>query len=1217
MSYPRLVSTILNIGVKLEHPLDQRQSIRFVNGTAFLFILITIVASSILLPIIQIGLIKIRLLIITGLLLLILYWNHKQAFRLGQITLGYIFPLLAFLGQLLVKQSTPAAHLKSFMYYVPSMFIAMLITIPLNIYPGKNKSTLFNVLFIFGLLLLQEPVNYLTGVGFSNTGNDIEVYIIFLGLLLVMAGVFVWMLLMQTKEARHQNIRYRALNINLNKVVKERTQELEKSNEFLKQLHLISIALLSPRERIQNILSECKRFLNMDLAILSHIEDQQIYVVEQVTDNSLNISVNDRYPLANTVCRIITTDDRQYQTPFVITSQQNNEYYKHPAFSQPPMEAYIGIPILVEDQLYGTLNLLVTRTNRTYFTPSEIALFRQAAQAITNELTQQNTQQKLKQHEHEYYTLTQAMPAGVFKHDLVGQCTFVNQKMSEITQLSIEECLGSGWLGCLHNEDMPMVQEAWTNFMQHNQPYDLHFRLKSPLGEVKWVYAQAVKQQDASGNETGIVGSMNDITEIVRSRQESERLILLAKNVDDMVIITDPKGYIEWVNESFTRHTHYTLAEVIDKKPGELLQGEKTQQAKVTLLREAIRQKKPIQLEIINYTKYQKMFWLDIRIQPVFNEQGVLTNYIAIEKDITERKNFIQKLSHSEERFRNYLTNAPFGVFLLDNQGQILEVNQAACKITGYSPQELLTLNFAHIHEKQYQKNLIERLKLIPQTRFHNLDYTFVKKDGSPAYWRINVSLIDEQNLLVFTENITNRLSIIMKLRSNEKKFRSYVNNAPHGVFVTDGQGNYKEVNRAATVITGYSRSELLTMNVLDVYEPHIQEEASEAFALSHEAEVHIELPFIKKDGTRAYWSVSAAKISNDRIIRFVQDITRRKTQEQQLTEMSQEIEIQNHKLQLAMTSGNFIAWELDLLRRGMKFLSPDKENTFFGRDYAVSALDDFLQTVHPTQRETFARKITEHTSGSTPFFQHDFQIETQDQQWKWIHCHGKIIQWNAKGSPVTAYGIMQDISLKKNTELLLFQGQEKERKRISREIHDSIGQMLFASRFLINKYLAQPSGNTQLQQIDDLLVDILKETRYIINNLGVSVFDNDNLFLAFQSLIKKMQDAANCAISFTWNGDHQIIDPSKSTHIFRIFQESLYNAIKYAQASEISVVVDNQDYFQMGISDDGVGFEASDIAHKESFGLNNIKHRAKTIGGQVQIISQPAMGTLITLWLD
>lgn len=1218
MTNPKLLKKILNIGIRLEHSIDQRQSIRFINGTTWIFLVIILITSILTLPTIQVGFVALRLIIITTMLLLILYWNKKQRFRWSRMMLGYIFPVFAFVGQLMAKQSLPVSALKSFMYYVPALFIAMLVTIPLNIYHYNNSKKLYNTIVVFGLLVIQEPMNHLTGVGFVKTGEQISFYITYLGLLTTLTSVFWAMFVFKQKESNRHNEAYKTLTIKLNQLIKERTQELEKSQDFLKQLHLISINQSSPRTRIQKILTECQQFLEMDLSILSRIEKQQDYIVAQVAENQLNVHVNDHYKLSNTICEIITIKRQQYQTPFVITSTQNNSFYEHPAFRHAPIKTYIGITILIEGKLYGTFNVSGIQDNRDSFSQNEIALFRQAAQAITNEVAQEMAQDKIKQREQEFFALTQAIPVGVFRNNPQGECIFVNPKMTEVADLSFEECLGNGWTQGLHPDDAPQVYEAWTKFIQNDEPYKLHFRLRGKKQQVKWVYGQAVKQYDTKGIETGVVGSISDISEVVLSKRENERLILIAKSIDNMVIITDKDGLIEWVNESFTRHTSYSINEIIGTKPGSFLQGEETQPEKVELMRVAIQQQRPVELEIINYTKTQQKFWVEIKMQPIFNEEGLLTNFIAIEKDITERKAFIQQLSNNEERFRNYLDNAPFGVFLLSLKGQVLEVNQAACKITGYNAEELLQMNFAQIHEKQYQENLVKRILLIPQTRLHNVDYTFIKKDGQRAHWRINVGSIDKDTLLVFTENITNRLNIILKLRSNEKKFRSYVNNAPHGVFVANSQGDYLEVNRAASIITGYSRGELLKMNVLDLYAPQLKEQAKQAFSNVKElGEVHVEFPFIRKDGKKAYWSISAARIAKDKVIGFTQDITHRKQQEKQLTEMSLALEMQNNKLQLAIASGNFIAWEMDIHKRGMKFLPPNKENAFFKRSHSVYILQDFLQTVHPTQQETFARKIDEHIAGRTPFFEHDLQVKTQNEEWKWIHCHGKIIQWNASGGPVTAYGIMQDITDKKNTELLLFQGQEKERKRISREIHDSIGQMLFASRFLINKHLAKVLETNKLRQIDDLLADILKETRYIINNLGVSVFDNDDLFQAFQSLINKMQDTVSCPICFSWHGAHQVIDPSKSTHIFRIFQESLYNAIKYAQAQEITVMVDNQDYFQMCISDDGIGFQMDDIAHIEGFGLSNIRHRTKTIEGQVQVLSQPNQGTMVALWLE
>ncbi len=119
-------------------------------------------------------------------------------------------------------------------------------------------------------------------------------------------------------------------------------------------------------------------------------------------------------------------------------------------------------------------------------------------------------------------------------------------------------------------------------------------------------------------------------------------------------------------------------------------------------------------------------------------------------------------------------------------------------------------------------------------------------------------------------------------LQASREKFRSYVDNAPDGIFVADETGRYVEVNRAACDITGYSQEELLSMSIRDL---HSQESAT-AFA-AHFAELlgagssKGEMLFCHKDGTQRWWSVDAVKLSETRYLAFAKDIHERKTLEE------------------------------------------------------------------------------------------------------------------------------------------------------------------------------------------------------------------------------------------------------------------------------------------------------------------------------------------------
>lgn len=123
-----------------------------------------------------------------------------------------------------------------------------------------------------------------------------------------------------------------------------------------------------------------------------------------------------------------------------------------------------------------------------------------------------------------------------------------------------------------------------------------------------------------------------------RAAAENQRLALVARYTDNAVVITDTAGRIEWVNDGFTRITGYTLEEAVGKKPGHLLQGPDTCQETVALMRRAQQQGEGFDVEIINYGKNGRRYWLDIEARPILDASGEVCQFIAIESDITEKK---------------------------------------------------------------------------------------------------------------------------------------------------------------------------------------------------------------------------------------------------------------------------------------------------------------------------------------------------------------------------------------------------------------------------------------------------------------------------------------------------------------------------------------------------------------------------------------------------
>lgn len=129
-----------------------------------------------------------------------------------------------------------------------------------------------------------------------------------------------------------------------------------------------------------------------------------------------------------------------------------------------------------------------------------------------------------------------------------------------------------------------------------------------------------------------------DITKVKEAENVIRDLSLIATQTDDQVIIADANGAIEYVNKAFEKHTGYALEEVKGIKPGSFLQGEETNPEHILAMRKGMKKRKAFSQEILNYTRNGEKYWVSISINPVFNARGELEKFIAIEQNITGRK---------------------------------------------------------------------------------------------------------------------------------------------------------------------------------------------------------------------------------------------------------------------------------------------------------------------------------------------------------------------------------------------------------------------------------------------------------------------------------------------------------------------------------------------------------------------------------------------------
>ena len=147
---------------------------------------------------------------------------------------------------------------------------------------------------------------------------------------------------------------------------------------------------------------------------------------------------------------------------------------------------------------------------------------------------------------------------------------------------------------------------------------------------------------------------------------EANRLAQIAQRTANSVVITDKYGHIEWVNAGFTRVTGYTLEEIIGRKPGHVLQGAKSDRVEAERMSDAIRRGEAVSAEIVNYTKDGTDYIVSVEIEPLHDEAGVLTGFMAIESDVTEQRRAEASIRETKDMLARTSAMASVGGWEMD-----------------------------------------------------------------------------------------------------------------------------------------------------------------------------------------------------------------------------------------------------------------------------------------------------------------------------------------------------------------------------------------------------------------------------------------------------------------------------------------------------------------------------------------------------------------------
>jgi len=475
---------------------------------------------------------------------------------------------------------------------------------------------------------------------------------------------------------------------------------------------------------------------------------------------------------------------------------------------------------------------------------------------------------------------------------------------------------------------------------------------------------------------------------------------------------------------------------------------------------------------------------------------------------------------------------------------------------------------------------------------------------------------LEEANRALKVE-IEERQRIEEALRRSEERFRKVFEGAPIGISITDHSYHLVMVNRAFSTMLGYTQEELTTKTFLDITHPDdvalSVRGAEEVFG--GPGRVGFEKRYVKKTGEvlLARLTVSPLHGNDGKIhwlVALIEDITEHKQAEEALRESNERFrsitQSAHDAIIVADQQGHIQSWnrgaqlmfgytETEVLNQPLTLLMPTRYHEAHSRAIARVTRTGESRLVGQTIELMGLRK-----DGT------EFPLELSLAMW-----------WSKTGTFFS--GIIRELTERKRNEqararLAAMVFEEEERRRLARELHDQIGQLLTALKLTLEAAGRQPdvTSGGKLEIAQRSVEELIRRVHDMSLDLRPPMLDDLGLLPALLWLFQRCADQTNVQVTFQHTGIERRFEQEVETAAYRIVQEALTNVARHARATSAMVRVWADSSLWVQIEDKGIGFDLNAKAGT-TLGLTGMQERARGLGGDLTVESAPGRSTRVT----
>ncbi len=732
-----------------------------------------------------------------------------------------------------------------------------------------------------------------------------------------------------------------------------------------------------------------------------------------------------------------------------------------------------------------------------------------------------------------------------------------------------------------------------------------------------------------------LIGTGVDLSKQQRAQAEvkkiEEKYRALFEQASDPIMVTDFKGNFLDVNESFCKLFGYLKSELMGMNISRLIDAEQLKAAPINFARIAAGD---------HVFSRRSMVHKDGHIVEVeANTKKISeTSILAIARDITERIKVENELAESENRLRTIFETEPECIKLIGADGSLIDMNPAGLAIIeAESADQVIGRNILQLVDDEFKPAFLKLNNEVFSGKSRTLEFSITGLKGTHRWMEMHAVPLrsksgDVISVLSVSRDITERRKAEERIKQSEERYRALVENATEALVVFDAETQkFESVSQSAVDFFKMSKEELLKIGPLDLspeYQPngslsslYAEEKIAETIAGGKPS---FEWMHTDKDGNHIACEVNLVRLPSDHHVLIrgsIFNISDRKKAEE-VTRMSAQ------KYKLLFNKNPFPMFMLS--KPDLKLIDVNEAAAI---QYGYSR-EEFLNLtafdIRPDDDVTpFMNKIE-----NSPELINDFGIRKHRKK------DGTIIKVEVKthqivddGRPallvltndVTERMIAEEEIKRSHEELRQLSSyletiREEERTSIAREIHDELGQQLTGLKMDISWLSKKINGESKVvhEKISGMLSlvdETVKTVRRISTELRPGILDDLGLVDALQWQSHEFEKRTGITSKFDTSFSESSFEKKLSTGIFRVFQETLTNIARHAQASKINTSFERQEEnLVLRIKDNGKGFNESEIKVKRTLGLVGMKERAKMFGGNLDIKSQAGKGTEITL---